>query len=243
MQQYVRTLAIRSRYLIARGAAIKIQSFWRTSRLVLKYKVVSAAALEIQRSWRGFLAFANYRNTLWAALALQSTFRSFQRRTALSRATEKRKSIINSAVVQVQQSIRRCLTQRKYITARLGFIHFQAHFRGMQCRDALNFICLAVTKLQSVWRGHAARCRASQRQLSILIIQRQTRILLAKHSMNLQRREMQENTAVVHIQSAWRGYFAFVNYQIKVKATLVIQRAIRCSQAVSYTHLTLPTKA
>ncbi|KAM9460689.1 abnormal spindle-like microcephaly-associated protein [Clarias gariepinus] len=195
---YRMTQAMRSEFLAVKKAAVVLQSAYRGMRVRQDMAKKSKAATVIQSAVRAFIGRKSFLAQRRAAIVLQQHYRAYV----------------------LGQHKRQCYIQLKKST-----IILQAICRGCKVRRELQKRHHAATVIQACFRMYKAKiCYVAVRCAAIIVQRRYRAYVMGRKAF---KSYLQIKTAVVTIQSAFRGMQVRRNLHIMHQAATVIQARVR----------------
>ena len=189
------------------------------------------AATKIQAAFHGYTARMDYVIVIGHVITLQTAVRSAAARNELRARRQ------NKAATKIRAAYIGFITRMNYLISLDSIIICQCAMRVMIAKRRLNeaqsmrvsLENAAATKLQSIFRGYAARIEYIITVSSIITCQAAVRMVLAKlKSFQLHKLQWErEDSAATLIRAAYLGYTARMNYLLTVADIITIQKYVR----------------
>ena len=192
IQTKLRALQRRREFKLKRGAAVRIQSWFRSgiARLKLLIKVICATI--VQSCYRGHRQRLLYSNASDSAILMAQAWRKTYLEVKFCRAS-----------TLIQNSWRRKLAQQSYQTLRQGCVLFQLAVHARHCIK----VKMALT-IQNSWRMQLAQ-RESEKRRRLLVVTRRRRSTLRyskwrSGTIAQQKNAKHKHNSALLIQQVWR---------------------------------------
>ncbi|KAM5205842.1 abnormal spindle-like microcephaly-associated protein isoform 2-T2 [Hipposideros larvatus] len=228
LQSIVKMKKTRKQYLHIRAAALFIQKWYRSIKMAAlerkKFKQVRESCIKLQAFVRGYLVRKQMRLQRKAAISLQSYFRMRKARLHYLK-------ICKAAIViqNYYHAYKARVIQRKNSQVRRAATCVQAAYRGYKVRQLIKQQSVAALKIQTAFRGYSKRMKYRSVLQSALKIQRWYRT--RKAICDLRARFLKTRTAVISLQSAYRGWKVRKQITREHRAAVKIQSAFRMAKA------------
>ncbi|XP_052522265.1 abnormal spindle-like microcephaly-associated protein [Tympanuchus pallidicinctus] len=225
IQTAFRAHATRKKYQAMIQASLVIQRWYRTcktsNRQRLAFLKTRAAALTLQAAFRGYQVRKQIRRQCAAATAIQSAFRKFM---AL-----KTFRLMNHAALTIQRRYRASVISQKqrqeYVELRNCVVRLQTIWRGKAARKKIQKRHSLATIIQSYYRMHVNQLKFKKLRRSTLVIQRYFRAYRMKKKQRAL--YLKTKAAVLVLQSAYRGMTVRKQLRELSKAATTIQAAFK----------------
>ncbi|KAF6274417.1 assembly factor for spindle microtubules [Rhinolophus ferrumequinum] len=228
LQSIVKMKQTRKRYLRIRAAALFIQQWYRSIKMAAlereEFRQVRESCIKLQAFVRGYLVRKQMRLQRKAAISLQSYFRMRKMRQHYLK--------ICKAAVVIQNyycAYKARVNQRKNSQVKRAVTRLQAVYRGYKVRQLIKQQSIAALKIQTAFRGYSRKMKYQSVLQSALKIQRWYRT--HKAVCNLRTHFLKTRTAVISLQSAYRGWKVREQIRREREAAVKIQSAFRMAKA------------
>jgi abnormal spindle-like microcephaly-associated protein len=210
---------IQREFLIKKGAAITIQSWWRGYIVCKQYKRSCNSIVKLQAIVRRKLQQKSYKTLKSSAVIIQTHFRAY----LVGKETRRKYSEMKESIVKLQALIR-TYNARTLLKRIRSSVVIQSHYRRHICMRNYSQTRSAVIKIQSECRALIQRRSFQTKMKAIVKIQRYLKQkLFVKHIENYL--EVRRKSAV-QIQAWIRGNKDRKMVK-RIKAAIVIQAAIK----------------
>jgi Calponin homology (CH) domain/IQ calmodulin-binding motif len=234
IQAAVRCFQHRRRYVVARQAAVRIQSIVRMQHARVQFMQLRDSTIAMQRRARGMLAVKAAQRELvllrtqhHAATTLQAAARRLIAQSAYNR--------MRHTAVALQALVRSKQARRRFTAMRDSVVAIQAAVRMMQARSAYLERRTMVTHAQALVRGYIQRRAYQQTRCATVQLQTWWRCVVARRELAARKVARQQllNASATTVQAAFQMVHARRQFQSTRACTIRLQAIVRCKQARS----------
>ncbi|XP_077013425.1 abnormal spindle-like microcephaly-associated protein isoform X2 [Tamandua tetradactyla] len=228
LQSIVKMKQTRKQYLHLREATVCIQRWYRSRKTAAlkreEYRQVQTSCIKLQAFVRGYLVRKQMRLQRKAAISLQSYFRMRKMRQHYLK-------IVKAAIViqKYYRVYKAQVNQRKSLQVSRAATCLQAVYRGYKVRHLIRQQSTAALKIQTAFRGYSKRMKYQSVLQATIKIQRWYKAYKTVH--DIRTRFLKTRTAVISLQSIYRGWKVRKQNRREHKAAIKIQSAFRMAKA------------
>lgn len=252
LQSVYRSFLSRKVQLNFWSMATVIQSAWRTYITCSHFQLQRGSATIIQSQIRRRIASALVHSQMQAIVKIQASFRRTRARLTVVKMSNALQEfrLEKNAATMIQSLARRARSKSLFLKKKWLSIHIQSLYRGHMARISFEMDYLDVLLCQCVCRRWIAKREAKRREQAVLVFQKSARRRIASRkvaSFLMERKEVmlqnlsastvqalfrgylaRRNMEALHfyatrLQSAFRGHYSYVSYQLLIADVTIIQ--------------------
>ncbi|XP_034979449.1 abnormal spindle-like microcephaly-associated protein [Zootoca vivipara] len=225
VQSYFRMHISQTKFKSFRGAAVKVQRWYRAAVLARserqEYLALKVAVVKVQAIYRSVRARREIQRMHQAAVSIQAMFKMHQNKV--------RYQAMKQSTIVIQRHYRaHCrgrMEREKYLKLRKASLLLQAAYRGMKVRQELKALHQSATSIQSFYRMYKQRKSFLKQTEAAKLIEQWYCGSKCRNAQMHKYRQMK--TSAIQIQAAFRGMKARLHLQKMHMAATTIQRRFR----------------